>query len=278
MRRLIDGDVDAAFIGDPAARSTDEILICDPGAIASLDHRSAHQLDALGLPLIARIISERANERKEIAIHPGATVGLGFFIDHGTGVVIGETASIGARVRLYQHVTLGARAPLGAARHSVRDRHARHQIVEDDGTLSAGATILGRVTIGASAIIGGNEWLLEDVPPVSVVSQSSASVLFDDAASRLREALMQEQTSRSRQARSRLAGSRHVHGASVASCDGGDATPPVSAAPARAGRPPCDAPRPARRRSAGGGRRRRARPAASTWRCRWRRGSGSPGR
>lgn len=193
MRRLIDSDVDAAFLGDPAARSTEEILICYPGAIASLHHRIAHQLDALGLPLIARIVSELTNERTGIDIHPGATIGPSFFIDHGTGVVIGETAIIGARVRLYQHVTLGARAPLGAARHSVRDRHARHPIIGDDVTIYAGATILGRVTIGAGAIIGGNVWLLKDVPAGSIVSQPEATVLRDDAASSLRDALLQEQ-------------------------------------------------------------------------------------
>lgn len=193
IRRLIDSDVDAAFLGDPAARSTDEILICYPGAIASLHHRIAHQLDALGLPIIARIVSELANERTGVDIHPGATIGPSFFIDHGTGVVIGETAIIGARVRLYQHVTLGARAPLGAARHSVRDRHARHPIVGDDVTVYAGATILGRVTIGAGSTIGGNVWLLEDVPPGSVVSQPPAKVLMGENASKLRQALMQEQ-------------------------------------------------------------------------------------
>jgi serine O-acetyltransferase len=189
IRRLIDSDVDAAFLGDPAARSVDEILVCYPGAIASLHHRIAHELDALGAPIIARIVSELANERTGIDIHPGATIGPSFFIDHGTGVVIGETAIIGARVRLYQHVTLGARSPLGAARHSVRDRFARHPIVEDDVVIYAGATILGRVTIGAGSTIGGNVWLLGDVPAHSVVTQPEASVLPHDDGIALREIL-----------------------------------------------------------------------------------------
>lgn len=177
VRRLIDSDVEAAFLGDPAARSVDEILVCYPGAIASLHYRIAHQLDRLGVPIVARIISELANERTGIDIHPGATIGDSFFIDHGTGVVIGETAIIGNRVRLYQHVTLGARSPLGAARHSVLGRHARHPIVGDDVVLYAGATILGRVRIGDRATIGGNVWLLTDVAPDAVVVQPEARLL-----------------------------------------------------------------------------------------------------
>lgn len=177
IRRLVDSDVEAAFLGDPAARSVEEILVCYPGAIASLHHRIAHELDALGAPITARIISEIANERTGIDIHPGATIGHSFFIDHGTGVVIGETAIIGDRVRLYQHVTLGARSPLGIARPAASERHARHPIVEDDVVIYAGATILGRVTIGARSVIGGNVWLLGDVPRDSVVLQPEARVL-----------------------------------------------------------------------------------------------------
>lgn len=174
IRRRVDSDVDAAFLGDPAARSPDEILICYPGAIASLHHRIAHELYQLGAPIVARIISELANERTGIDIHPGATIGEGFFIDHGTGVVVGETAIIGDRVRLYQHVTLGARSPLGATREGPRQRYDRHPIVEDDVVIYAGATILGRVTIGARSTIGGNVWLLSDVPPDSVIVQPEA--------------------------------------------------------------------------------------------------------
>lgn len=174
IRVLVDADVEAAFLGDPAARSTDEILISYPGALAILHHRIAHQLHMLGAVIVARVISELANARTGIDIHPGATIGPSFFIDHGTGVVIGETAIIGRGVRLYQHVTLGARSPLGLAPTGPRTHHARHPIVEDDVTIYAGATILGRVTIGRGSVIGGNVWLLEDVPPESVVAQPEA--------------------------------------------------------------------------------------------------------
>ncbi|MBZ6381197.1 serine O-acetyltransferase EpsC [Sphingomonas sanguinis] len=174
VRELIDSDVEAAFLADPAARSVDEILLCYPGAVASLHHRIAHELNALGAPIVARMISELANERTGIDIHPGATIGRHFFVDHGTGVVVGETAIIGERVRVYQHVTLGARSALGTAPRSPRDRFARHPIVEDDVIIYAGATILGRVTIGARSVIGGNVWLLTDVAPESVLVQPEA--------------------------------------------------------------------------------------------------------
>jgi serine O-acetyltransferase len=183
VRTLIDSDIEAAFVGDPAARSADEILISYPGALAILHYRIAHQLFALGAAIVARVISELANARTGIDIHPGATIGPRFFIDHGTGVVIGETAIIGANVRLYQHVTLGARSPLGLASIGPRDRFARHPIVEDDVIIYAGATILGRVTIGRGSTIGGNVWLLSDVPAGSVVVQPEA-VTLDAATAR----------------------------------------------------------------------------------------------
>jgi serine O-acetyltransferase len=189
IRRAVDADVEAAFLGDPAARSVDEILICYPGAIAVRYHRIAHQLHALGAPIVARIISEIANSRTGIDIHPGATIGESFFIDHGTGVVIGETAIIGARVKLYQHVTLGARSPLGLTHVTPRDRYARHPVLEDEVTVYAGATILGRVTIGAGSTIGGNVWLLDDVPPGSVVTQPAATVADARVAEDLRLSL-----------------------------------------------------------------------------------------
>lgn len=189
IRQLIESDVDAAFLADPAARSTDEILICYPGALAILHHRLAHRLHQLGAPIVARIISELANTRTGIDIHPGATIGPSFFIDHGTGVVIGETAIIGARVRLYQHVTLGARAPMGATRLTARERFARHPIVEDDVVIYAGATILGRVRIGHGSTIGGNVWLLQDVPADSTVLQPVAEILAPKRAALVREAL-----------------------------------------------------------------------------------------
>lgn len=181
IRRMLDSDIDAAFVGDPAARTVDEILISYPGALAMLHHRIAHQLHSLGAPIVARLISELANARTGIDIHPGATIGPSFFIDHGTGVVIGETAIIGRNVRLYQHVTLGARSPLGAAQVGPRERLARHPIVEDDVVIYAGATILGRVTIGRGSIIGGNVWLLSDVPPGSRMEQPPAVRLSGEA-------------------------------------------------------------------------------------------------
>ncbi|MBN8813428.1 MULTISPECIES: serine O-acetyltransferase EpsC [Sphingomonas] len=189
IRALVDADVEAAFVGDPAARSTDEILISYPGALAILHHRIAHQLHTLGAVIVARVISELANARTGIDIHPGATIGPSFFIDHGTGVVIGETAIIGRGVRLYQHVTLGARSPLGLAPTGPRTRHARHPIVEDGVTIYAGATILGRVTIGRGSVIGGNVWLLDDVPPESVVAQPEAIRLGPAARDALSERL-----------------------------------------------------------------------------------------
>lgn len=190
IRRRVDSDVEAAFLGDPAARSVDEILVCYPGAIASLHHRIAHELHSLGAPIVARLISEIANERTGIDIHPGATIGESFFIDHGTGVVIGETAIVGARVRLYQHVTLGARSPAGATPLDVRDRHARHPVVGDDVVIYAGATVLGRVHVGARSTIGGNVWLLSDVPEDSVLVQPEALRLDRDAGLALRDVLL----------------------------------------------------------------------------------------
>lgn len=189
IRTLIDSDLEAAFIGDPAARSIDEILVSYPGAIATLHHRIAHELHKLGATIVARSISELANARTGIDIHPGATIGPRFFIDHGTGVVIGETAIIGANVRLYQHVTLGARSPLCDRAASPREYYARHPVVEDDVVIYAGATILGRVTIGHGSTIGGNVWLLDDVPAESVVVQPGAVRLSGREAEALGDAL-----------------------------------------------------------------------------------------
>ena len=143
IRQLIDTDLNAAFEGDPAARSLDEVLVCYPGITAIIHYRLAHELHTLGLPLIARIISELAHSATGIDIHPGATIGEGFFIDHGTGVVIGETAVIGNHVRLYQAVTLGAkRFPTDEHGHLIKGS-ARHPILEDDVVIYAGATVLG---------------------------------------------------------------------------------------------------------------------------------------
>jgi serine O-acetyltransferase len=175
IRRLLDTDVLAAYQGDPAARSVDEVLLCYPGVLAMIHHRLAHQLYRQGLALLARLVAEIAHSRTGIDIHPGATIGPRFFIDHGTGVVIGETAVIGERVRLYQNVTLGAKRFPVAGDGSLTKGLPRHPILEDDVVIYAGATVLGRVTIGKGAVIGGNVWLTHDVPAGGSVSQARTS-------------------------------------------------------------------------------------------------------
>lgn len=187
LRGLLDSDVEAAYAGDPAARSVDEVLLCYPCVLAIIHHRLAHRLYGLGAPLVARIISEIANSRTGIDIHPGATIGESFFIDHGTGVVIGETAIIGARVRLYQTVTLGARSFPTDADGALKKGLPRHPIVEDDVVIYSGATILGRVTIGRGSTIGGNVWLTHNVPPGSNIKQ--AGVLSSTNSDQADEAL-----------------------------------------------------------------------------------------
>lgn len=174
IRDVIVKDIHAAYIGDPAAQSMSEILICYPGIVAIIYYRIAHALHLLGVPLIARLITEIAHSETGIDIHPGATIDESFFIDHGTGVVIGETCIIGKRVRLYQQVTLGAkRFPADENGHLVKG-NARHPIVEDDVVIYAGATILGRVTIGQGSVIGGNVWLTHSVPAGSNIAQQHA--------------------------------------------------------------------------------------------------------
>lgn len=183
IRTLLDTDIQAAYEGDPAARTPDEVLVCYPGITAIIHHRLAHLLYQLGLPMVARMISELAHSATGIDIHPGAQIGKSFFIDHGTGVVIGETAIIGKHVRLYQAVTLGAKRFLKAEDGTLLKGNARHPIVEDDVVIYAGATILGRITIGQGSTIGGNVWLTHSVPPYSHISQAgSRSELFDGGA------------------------------------------------------------------------------------------------
>lgn len=172
VRSLLETDIKAAYEGDPAARNVDEVLVCYPGIMAITHYRLAHVLHGLGVPLIARMISEIAHSATGIEIHPGAHIGGSFFIDHGTGVVIGETAIIGQNVRLYQAVTLGAkRFPVDENGTLVKG-NLRHPIVEDDVVIYAGATILGRITIGRGSTIGGNVWLTRSVPPGSNISQA----------------------------------------------------------------------------------------------------------
>ncbi|MEA3121181.1 MAG: serine O-acetyltransferase [Paraburkholderia sp.] len=173
VRALLVSDIQAAFAGDPAAQHITEILLCYPGVLAVMHHRLAHALHRLGVPLLARFINEIAHSATGIDIHPGAQIGPSFFIDHGTGVVIGETAVLGERVRLYQAVTLGAKSFPADGDGMLVKGHARHPIVEDDVVIYAGATILGRVTIGRGAVIGGNVWLTHSVAPGANVSQGS---------------------------------------------------------------------------------------------------------
>jgi len=183
VRALVDCDIQAAFEGDPAARSPDEVLVCYPGITAIIHHRLSHILYQLGAPLVARIISEIAHSATGIDIHPGAQIGESFFIDHGTGVVIGETAVIGRHVRVYQAVTLGAKRFQKDDNGVLVKGNARHPIVEDDVVIYAGATILGRITIGRGSTIGGNVWLTHSVPPDSNITQAYArSELFHGGA------------------------------------------------------------------------------------------------
>ena len=174
VRALLDSDLQAAFEGDPAARSADEVLVCYPGIAAIINHRLAHELYLLDLPLIARMFAEIAHSVTGIDIHPGAQIGPSFFIDHGTGVVIGQTAIIGERVRLYQAVTLGAKRFPTDENGVLIKGNARHPIVEDDVVIYAGATILGRIIIGKGSAIGGNVWLTKSVPPNSNITQAQA--------------------------------------------------------------------------------------------------------
>lgn len=179
LRRILADDVQAAFDGDPAARNTDEAIFCYPGVCAVTAHRVAHELLRLEVPLLPRIISEYAHTLTGIDIHPAATIGRSFFIDHGTGVVIGETAVIGDRVKLYQGVTIGALS----ADLSVKARgRRRHPTIEDDVVIYAGATILGgQTTIGTGSIIGGGVFITRSVPPGHFVAMKSPELKYRSA-------------------------------------------------------------------------------------------------
>ena len=174
VREILATDVHAAYDGDPAARCFDEIIFSYPGLYAIMTYRLAHELHALGVPLIPRIMTEHAHSRTGIDIHPGTRVGPAFFIDHGTGVVVGGTAVIGSNVKLYQGVTLGAFSFDKDADGQLVRHTKRHPTIEDDVVIYAGATILGGDTcIGRGSVIGGNVWLTHSVPPGTRVLQDS---------------------------------------------------------------------------------------------------------
>ncbi|MBT3193456.1 MAG: serine acetyltransferase [Verrucomicrobia bacterium] len=179
---VLQQDILAAYEGDPAAKSTMEVVMSYPGVYAVIVHRIAHCLYQQKVPLIPRVMAEYAHSKTGIDIHPGATLGEGFFIDHGTGVVIGETCVIGRRVKLYQGVTLGALSfEKDAGGHLVKGIK-RHPNVEDHVVVYAGATILGgNTTIGAGSVIGGNVWLTHSVPPGSKVYNQQPNPLIREA-------------------------------------------------------------------------------------------------
>jgi serine O-acetyltransferase len=174
MRRILATDVEAAYNGDPAAQSFGEVISCYPAIRAISNYRIAHELLKLGVPLIPRIITEMAHSETGIDIHPGAEIGGYFTIDHGTGVVIGETCIIGNNVKLYQGVTLGAKSfPLDEDGKPIKGI-PRHPILEDNVIVYSNATILGRITIGQGATVGGNIWVTEDVPAGARIVQTKA--------------------------------------------------------------------------------------------------------
>jgi serine O-acetyltransferase len=178
IRRVVQTDVAAAYTGDPAARSLDEIILAYPCVLAISLQRLAHVLYALHVPLLPRMLTEFAHERTGIDIHPGAHIGSYFFIDHGTGVVIGETATIGTHVKIYQGVTLGARSFETDANGAPVKGVKRHPDIEDRVTIYAHATILGGDTrIGAHSVVGANVWLMESVPPHSVAYYKDTSLI-----------------------------------------------------------------------------------------------------
>jgi len=180
IRKKLSKDIHAMYLYDPAAKGYGEIIFAYPSIKALTNYRVAHELLSLGVPIIPRIISEMAHSATGIDIHPGAQIGEHFVIDHGTGVVIGETCIIGNNVRIYQGVTLGARSfKLDTEGNPVKGI-PRHPILEDDVIIYSGATILGRVRIGRGSTIGGNVWLTQDLPPNSrVVQGKPREMLFE---------------------------------------------------------------------------------------------------
>lgn len=179
LRETLTTDVIAAYNGDPAAKGYSEIIFCYPVLKALVNYRAAHELLMLGVPLIPRIMTELAHSETGIDIHPGATIGKYFTIDHGTGVVIGETSIIGDNVKLYQGVTLGAKSfPLDHDGNPIKGI-ARHPILENDVIVYSNASILGRVTIGKGSVIGGNVWIIDDVPAGSRVFHNAKDSVKD---------------------------------------------------------------------------------------------------
>ena len=178
IRALVQTDVQAAYDGDPAATSKDEVIFCYPGLFAITVYRLAHVLYRLGVPMIPRIMSEHAHSLTGIDIHPGATVGDYFFIDHGTGIVIGETTVIGSHVKIYQGVTLGGLTTRGG--QSLRGKK-RHPTIEDNVTIYAGASVLGGETvIGRDCVIGSNAFITASVPPCTTVSMKTQELQYKD--------------------------------------------------------------------------------------------------
>lgn len=171
IKRLIYTDVDAMVHNDPAVKSSGEVIFCYPMVIAMTHHRVAHSLLRLGVPVIPRIISELAHSQTGIDIHPGAQIGDHFCIDHGTGIVVGETCIIGSHVMLYQGVTLGAKS-FSYDDNGVPLNVPRHPIIEDNVTIYSNTSVLGRITIGHDTVIGGNVWQTRSVPPHSLIVQS----------------------------------------------------------------------------------------------------------
>ena len=180
LRAMLAKDIRAAYEGDPSAMSYDEIIFSYPGLFAITVYRIAHQLYEQDLPLIPRIMTEYSHSLTGIDIHPGAHIGEGFFIDHGTGVVVGETTEIGDRVRLYQGVTLGALSIRKEEAEMFRNKK-RHPTIEDDVIIYAGSTILGGDTvIGARSVIGGNVWITESVPSDTTVFAKKPELIFKE--------------------------------------------------------------------------------------------------
>ena len=180
LRKILTLDVKAAYEGDPAAKSYNEIIFSYPGLFAITVHRIAHILYEKDIPLIPRIMSEYAHSLTGIDIHPGAKIGKSFFIDHGTGVVIGETCIIGDNVKIYQGVTLGGKSFPKDQNGNIIRGQKRHPTIEDNVTIYAGATILGGETvIGKNSIIGGNVWITESIPPNSKVTLSENLTKMD---------------------------------------------------------------------------------------------------